>query len=371
MKIAQIAPIIESVPPSKYGGTERVVYELTEELVKRGHDVTLFASGDSKTSAKLVSVVSTSLRKAKIESRADGASSLSLQNIGLAYQRQEEFDIIHDHTHVLGLPTANLAKTPVVVTMHDPIFPHSRPLLETLTNPHIVTISKAQSKPAPLMNNIGTVYNGLTMNHYPFSPKHRGYLLFFGTFRKEKGAHEAIKAAKHLDLPLILAGKLDDWQYEYFQKEVKPFLSEKIMYIGEVNEKERNKLMGGAMCLLHPISWLEPFGLTLIESMACGTPVVAYNRGSSPEIITDGETGYIVDTLDEMVAAVKKIDKINRKKCRDHALTQFNAQRMTDGYEKIYRKVLSQSILDVKMPAISTSSKIPSIRQFTFSPDFS
>lgn len=371
MKIAQIAPVIESVPPKKYGGSERVVYELTVELVKRGHDVTLFASGDSQTSARLVSAVPRSLRSAGIDNRADGTSALTMLNIGLAYQMQEEFDIIHDHTHVVGLPAANLATTPVVMTLHDPVFDNYKPLLETLTNPAIVTISHEQAKPAPKMNNIGTVYNGLSMDHYPFSATHQGYLLFCGTFRPQKGAHSAIKVAKKLNMPLILAGKLDDWQLSYFKKEIEPHLSDTIHYIGEVNEKERNNLMKNALCLLHPIEWLEPFGLVLIEAMACGCPIIAFNRGSSPEIIRNGISGYVVNTIDEMVEAVQKVESVNRAVCREYVLQNFNAQRMTDGYERMYRKVISQKIQQVKLPQTVSLSEMEDTRNFVFSPDFS
>lgn len=340
MKIAQIAPIIERVPAKKYGGTERVVYELTEELVARGHDVTLFASGDSITSAKLVSVYPTALREAKICSTANGANMWSLYNIGLAYHLQEQFDIIHDHTHVLGLPTAHLATTPVVTTLHDPVFPSYQPMFETFTNPYVVTISKSQSHSLRNANNIGTVYNGLTMDQYPYSDTQQGYLLFVGTFREEKGAHIAIQAARKLHMPLILAGKLDDWQMPYFNEYVKPYLSDTIIYIGEVDEKQRNNLMSKALCFLHPISWLEPFGLTLIESMACGTPVVALNKGSIPEIIQDGKTGYVCNDFSELVEKIAKVGLIDRRYCRQYALSQFNRFRMTDGYLAIYRKIL-------------------------------
>ncbi len=371
MRIALIAPIIESVPPKKYGGSERIVKELADGLVKKGHDVTLFASGDSKVKANLVSVFPQSLREAGIDNRADGTSALSLLNVGYAYQQQHKFDIIHDHTHVLGLPIASLATTPTVLTLHDPIFDNYRPLLETLTKPYIVTISHSQGEIASKINNIGTVYNGLTMDHYPFNSKHQGYLLFFGTFRPQKGAHEAIKVAKKLGLPLIMAGKLDDWQMEYFNKEIKPHLSHTIRYVGEKNEKERNELMSKAICLLHPISWREPFGLVVIEAMACGAPVVAYDMGSSRELIKDGETGYVVKSFDEMVTAVKRIDNIARKACREHAVNNFNAERMVNGYEKIYRKILSERLVSIPHLKVREEVAPLSVRKFTFSPDFS
>lgn len=343
MRILQIAPIIETVPPKKYGGTERVVHALTEELVKRGHDVTLFATGDSTTSAKLMSVYPRSLRESKVASRADGTNAWSLLNIGAAYQIQNEFDIIHDHTHIMGLPTANLATTPVISTLHDPVFPNYKSILEKLTNPYIVTISKSQGLPAPKMNNIATVYNGLNMDNYPFSNQDDGYILFVGSFRKEKGADKAIRVARKLNLPLIIAGKLDDWHMDYFNKSVKPYLSKNIQYIGEVNEQERNVLMSKALCVLHPVSWQEPFGLTIIEALACGSPVIGFNQGSIPEIIENNKVGFVVDTLNEMIDAVKKIRSINRYTCRDYSLKNFSHRKMTDEYEKVYKRVLFES----------------------------
>ena len=351
MRIAQIAPVIETVPPRKYGGTERVVYHLTEELVKRGHEVTLFASGNSTTSAKLVSVIDRSLREMKIASRGDGADCYSLLNVGLAYQRQKEFDIIHDHTHIIGLATANIATTPTVVTLHDPVFPNYKPIIETLRHPFFVTISRTQPIPAPKMNIIGNVYHGMNMQHYPFAKKAGKYLLFVGNFRKEKGAHTAIEVAKRLNMPLILAGKLDrSWQLEYFNKQIRPHLSPQIKYVGEVTEEKRNSLMRRAYCLLHPIIWREPFGLTLIEAMACACPVVAYNKGSSSEIIKDGTTGFVVENFKQMLKAVKKVDEIDRQRTREYALKNFNAQRMARDYEKIYEKVISISKKEMPTP---------------------
>lgn len=363
MKIAQIAPIIESVPPKKYGGTERVVHCLTEELVRRGHDVTLFASGDSITSAKLISVTKKSLRELNGTSRADGSDALSLLNIGLAYQMQHKFDIIHDHTHVIGLPTANLSKTPVVVTLHDPVFPNYKQILETFTNPHIVTISKSQGSPAPKMNVIGTVYNGLSMEDYPFSNRSEGYLLFVGSFRKEKGADKAVQVARMLDMPLIIAGKLDTEHMEYFNQTVKPYLSDKIKYVGEVNEEKRNDLMKNALCFLHPISWMEPFGLTLIEAMACGTPVIGFNKGSIPEIVQHGRTGFVVEDVKEMARAIQEVTTINRKRCRSYALSQFNAEKMTDGYEALYSQLVRQKKSDNQkvVGTVITRTRYPSM----------
>lgn len=345
MKIAQIAPIIERVPPERYGGTERVIYNLTEELVKKGHDVTLFASGDSITSAKLIALVPKPLRKTKIKDLY-GTNTWSLLNIGLAYQLQDKFDIIHDHHYEISAPTANMSEIPVVMTLHGAINENNKAMLEYLDNINYVTISNAQAKPAPKLNWIGTVYNGLDMENYPFSDKAGKYLLFVGRLTMEKGVHTAIDVAWRLQMPLIIAAKLDkvpsDQRYykEYIEPRLKKYKG-LIRWIGEVDEKKRNHLMKNAFAFLHPITWPEPFGLTLIESMACGTPVIAFPLGSIPEIIVNNKTGFIVNTPSQMAAAVKKIPSINRKDCREYALRKFSAKRMADEYEKVYEFVLS------------------------------
>lgn len=344
MKIAQIAPIGESVPPKKYGGTERVVHALTEGLVALGHDVTLFASGDSQTSAKLVSSAQKSLREAQ-SSNPYGVDYLTMLNIGTAYKQQHKFDLIHDHNEYFSLPTAILATTPVVMTLHSAVNMETRRLLEGLhnhNNPHFVTISKAQMAPFPHANYVGNVYHGLEMQHYPFSRDHDGYLLFVGRIHPEKGVENAIEVAEFLNLPLVIAAKLDPPFKPYFKEKVEPHLNNKIQYVGEVDEDARNKLMSSAMCLLHPVMWREPFGLTLIEAMACGAPVIAFRRGSIPEIVQQGKTGFIVEDAPEMAEFVKKVDKIDRRYCRKYALANFNADLMTKNYETIYKAVLQE-----------------------------
>ncbi|KKQ45751.1 MAG: Glycosyltransferase [Candidatus Moranbacteria bacterium GW2011_GWC2_37_8] len=343
MKIAQIAPIVERVPPAKYGGTERVVYEITEQLVQMGHTVTLFASGNSKTSAKLESIYPRALREARIENLY-GPNALTMLHIGNAYQMQNEFDIIHDHNGFISLPSANISNTPVVMTYHGSFNPEIRRLYQTLKKPFLVSISKAQTKGVDGVNLIGNVYNGLSMENYPFSNSHDGYLLFVGRISLEKGVHYAIQTALHLNVPLIIAAKLDDVDLPYFNQFIGPRLSENIKWIGEVNEEERNKLMSKAMCFLHPVTWKEPFGLTLIESMACGCPVVAFKRGSIPEVIINKKTGFVVSDIHEMIEAVKKIDTINREDCRKHALENFSARLMAERYEKIYEKILKRQL---------------------------
>ena len=342
MKIAQIAPIVERVPPKTYGGTERVVSALTEELVKRGHEVTLFASGDSMTSAKLEYVFPRSLREAKL-SDLYGSNPWSLLNIGLAYETKDKFDIIHDHLAPLSLPTANLSGTPVVMTMHGAFNAVNRRLFQTLRNPAVVSISQSQIYSAPNINHIGTVYNGLEMEHYPFEEKPEDYLLFVGRIALEKGVHFAIEVAEQLDMRLIIAAKLDKVDQPYFRDYIEPRLSDRIRWVGEVDEQERNKLMSRARCFLHPVTWREPFGLTLIEAAACGCPVVAFNRGSIPEVVKNGVTGYVVEDAESMMDAVLNISAIERSTCRTQALLNFSAEKMADGYEKIYRKLLSEN----------------------------
>jgi len=343
MKIALIAPIIERVPPKKYGGTERVVSALAEGLVRRGHEVTLFASGDSVTKAKLVSVYPRALREARFKDLY-GLNTKTLLNVGLAYSRQDQFDIIHDHTGYLSLPTANIATTPVVFTLHGAISLEMREMYRTLNKPFFVSISKEQARYMPDLHSAGTVYNGLDMENYPFSAENDGYLLYVGRLSMEKGPHHAIETALTLNLPLILAAKLEEMDRPYFREYVEPYLSDQIRWIGEVDERERNRLMSRALCFLHPITWREPFGLTLIEAMACGCPVIAFGLGSIPEIIQNGRTGFVVSSVMEMVDAVGRLGEIDRRRCRQHALRNFNAARMVDGYENIYRKILSKEI---------------------------
>lgn len=343
LKIAHVAPVVESVPPKKYGGTERVVYALTEELVKRGHRVTLFASGDSATSARLISVYPRALREAKFKDLY-GLNDITLLNIGLAYKMQEEFDLIHDHTVPISLPTANISKTPVVATIHGPITPTNKRLFETLSSPSLVGISKSQAAAALDGKVTQTIYNGLEMQHYPFSLEDEGYLLFVGRISQEKGVHLAIEVAQYLSIPLVIAAKLDSIDLAYFNEYVGPRLSDEyVKWIGEVDEQQRNELMSKALCFLHPATWREPFGLALIEAMACGCPVIASNRGSIPEIVVDGKTGFVVSDVDDMIEAVLKIKEIDRRECRRHALQNFNAELMTDRYEELYYQVLRNS----------------------------
>lgn len=341
MRIAQLAPVAERVPPKKYGGTERVIYALTEELVKRGHEVTLFASGDSISSAKIDSIYPRALREDNVKD-SYGFNNWTTLNIGHAYAMQDKFDIIHDHMAPFSLPTANISKTPVVMTMHGTFNRSNRQNFKMLNNQGVVTISNSQIETAHELNHLGMVYNGLHMNHYPFGEESEGYLLYVGRISPEKGAHHCVRVAKELNARLIMAAKLDDQNRDYFEKEIQPYLSDRITWVGEVDEEERNKLMARSKALLHPVVFREPFGLTLIESMACGAPVIAFNRGAIPEIVIHGETGFVVQDEEGMIDAIEKLDQIDRFFCREHALKNFNAQKMADGYEAIYKKLLNK-----------------------------
>lgn len=343
MRIAQIAPLNERVPPKTYGGTERVVHALTEELVRLGHDVTLFASGDSITSAKLSFVFPRGLREAKIADHY-GLKEWTLSHIGAAYKRQKEFDIIHDHNHIFGLPMAYFAKTPTLITVHGPIIPSVRSLFETFDKSPLVTISKAQGRMTPHIKILDTVYNGLAMEDYPFSDSHNGYLLYVGRIAMEKGLHYAIEVAQSLSLPLVIAAKLNNFDVDYFNSYIKPRLDGKqIKWIGEVGEKKRNELMSKAICLLNPVTWPEPFGLTMIEAMATGCPVVAFDQGSIPEVVSHAKTGFVVHDIEEMMEAVERIDVIDRRECRMHVLKNFNSRIMAKRYLDLYQELIESS----------------------------
>lgn len=340
MRIAQIAPVIESVPPKKYGGTERVVSVLTEGLVARGHEVTLFASGDSTTSAKLSAVCDQALRQAGISDDRT-RNGLSLMHIGHAYQHAHEFDIIHDHCGVFSMPTAQICATPVVQTMHGAFFNHNRALFRELNRPFTVTISQDQAKAADSLHSLGTIYNGLPLDSYPFSATQDGYLLYVGRITPLKGTHIAVRVAKAAGMPLVLAAKLEPKEEEFFAREVEPYLNDHIRWIGEVTESERNQLMSKAYAFMHPGLWREPFGLTLIEAMACGCPVIAFNRGSIPEIIEHGRSGFIVNSLNHMVRTLPDVKKLDRAYCRTYAIEHFGADRMVSEYEKLYQRILA------------------------------
>ena len=346
MKIAQIAPFEEPVPPKKYGGTERIVYHLTEELIKKGHNVVLFATGDSKTSAKLLPIFPRALRSIKIGQNLKAREAYKL--IGLAkvieILLKENFDIIHNHIGWRFLPFIKILKTKVVTTLHGPLdIGYQRFIYQKFPNSYYISISKNQREPLPKLNFVGNVYNGIDIRSFPFKEKSGNYLAFLGRMSPEKGPLEAIKIAKKMKMKLVMAAKIDVVDKEYFSKKIKPLIDNRmIKFIGEVGHKKKVQLLQNAKATLVTINWREPFGLVLIESMACGTPVIAFKRGSVPEVIKDKKTGFIVKNVDEAVKSLKKIDQIDRRDCRKWVEEKFTSEKMANGYEKIYSKLIKK-----------------------------
>jgi glycosyltransferase involved in cell wall biosynthesis len=339
MKIAQLAPLWERVPPPAYGGIELVVGLLTDELVRRGHDVTLFASGDSISAAKLDSIHPRALR---LEPEAKEYSVYEALQLSHAFQRAGEFDVIHSHMGYAALPYAKLIKVPTVHTLHGIFTPDSEKLFQHAKEQPYISISKAQMEPRLGLNYAATVYNAIDIHQHRFFPRadEPPYLAFLGRLSPEKGPHHAIAIAKATGLPLKLAGKVDVVDEAFFERDIKPHIDGKqIQYLGEANHHQKNDLMGRALATLFPITWREPFGLVMIESMAAGTPVVAMRMGSTPEVIAHGKTGFLCDSVEECIDAVKAITTIDRVACRDHVATYFSVEQMTDGYEAVYRQV--------------------------------
>lgn len=346
LKIAQLAPLEEKVPPKKYGGVELIVHNITEELVKRGHRVTLFASGDSQTSVKLFPVFSKCLRsltKTKVDLKTREAYKIFGATKIINALRKEKFDIVHNHFNWRILAFSPFLKDPLVTTLHGPLnIDYQNLFFKKFSKEFYISISKNQREPMPNLNFIGNVYNGIDVNIFPFNEKPEDYLAFLGRMSPEKGPVEAIKIAKRAKMKLIMAAKIDIVDKKYFAEQVKPLIDGKqIKFIGEIGHKKKMELLKNAKALLAPIQWREPFGLFLIEPMACGTPVIAFKRGSAPEIIKNG-TGFITKNIKEAVEAVEKIDQIDRKECRKHVEENFSIEKMVDGYEKIYYKVIKK-----------------------------
>jgi glycosyltransferase involved in cell wall biosynthesis len=344
MRIAQVAPLFESVPPQGYGGTERVVSYLTEELVRRGHEVTLFASGDSRTAARLVPV---SDRAARLEpSTRELLCSQTVRQLDLVLAHAAEFDVIHSHIDYLAFPFSHVLTTPMVHTMHGRLdLPALRPLYRQFRDVPLVSISDAQRRPLDelAMRWAGTVYHGHPLERYCFAAEDRGYLAFLGRCSPEKQVDLAIEVARRVGLPIKIAAKVDAHDREYFEQEIAPLLDDPLVeFLGELGEDAKPAFLGGARALLFPIDWPEPFGLVLIEAMACGTPVVARPCGAVPEVVAHGRTGFLGDSLVELVGAVKRIEEIDRAECRRHVETRFSVARMTDDYEAVYRRLVAQ-----------------------------
>jgi glycosyltransferase involved in cell wall biosynthesis len=347
MRIAQVAPLWERVPPPAYGGTELVVSLLTDELVRRGHEVTLFATADSMTLAKLDPGAPRALR-------LDGLTLpeyvvYEAMQLSKVFDRADEFDLIHSHMDWATLPYANLVKTPVVHTIHG-LF--QTPMIEKMyvQNRHqnFISISDSHRRTELDLNYVATVYNGIDPSSYEFHPEPSDppYLAYFARMSREKGPLLAIEIAKRTGWKLKMAGKVDFHNEDFFKAEVEPLIDgDQIEYLGEATHDQKSDIMGGAYATLCPIIWKEPFGLVMPESMVCGTPVIAMTIGSAPELIVHGKTGFLCDTIEECVAALGRIPEIDRRACRTHVEENFGVKKMASNYEAVYRQVLSEKFV--------------------------
>lgn len=344
MRIAQISPLWERVPPFRYGGIELIVKLLTDELVRRGHEVTLFASGDSITKAKLHSVHDQALRLDSSVKEPDIYHQMILADV---YQEAyANFDIIHSHIGYAALPYSGFVKTPTIHTLHNAFSLDTIKIHRRFGEQPLISISKAQREPCLDLNYVHTVYNGIDTAVYPFycEPTQPAYLAFIGRISPQKGVVEAIKIARATGLPLKMAGKVDVVDVDYYREQVEPLIDgEQIQYLGEISHEDKVRLLGEATVTLFPITWREPFGLVMIESMAAGTPVIAMNLGSVPEVIADGKTGFVCDSVDKMIEMVPKATKLDRQICREYVVNRFSVESMTDEYEKAYFMVLNST----------------------------
>ncbi|HEU4929792.1 MAG TPA: glycosyltransferase family 4 protein [Candidatus Krumholzibacteria bacterium] len=342
MKIAQVAPLYESVPPSLYGGTERVVSYITEELVKEGHDVTLFASGDSITRARLIAPCARSLRLDPEQVDPMAPHTILLDQV---FARAAEFDVVHFHIDYLHFAMSRLAQIPNVTTLHGRLdLPQSHVLLGHFDDMPLVSISDAQRRPVPHARWVGTVYHGLPENLYSFHHRPEEYLAFVGRISPEKRLDRAIRIARKSGLMLRVAAKIDKVDQVYFHRTIEPMLDGPgVEFVGEIGEKDKDDFLGNALALLFPIDWPEPFGLTMIEALACGTPVIAWPCGSVPEVIDDGDTGFICRSIDEAVRAVARVGSLSRQRCRVVFEERYSASRMARDYVRVYEQLLESN----------------------------
>jgi glycosyltransferase involved in cell wall biosynthesis len=340
LRIAQVAPLHESVPPQLYGGTERIVSYLTEELVAAGHEVTLFASGDSRTSARLVACCERSLRLAEC-AETTAWHLMMLEDVA---RRAREFDIVHFHVDYMHFPMSRRERYHHVTTLHGRLdIPDFMRLFESFPDMPVVSISDAQRAPVPRMAWQGTVYHGLPEELYRLEPRPGDYLAFLGRISPEKRLDRAIEIAGRAGYPLLVAAKVDRADRVYFTERIKPLLRQRhVEFLGEIGERDKQALLGGALATLFPIDWPEPFGMVMAESLACGTPVIAWRCGSVPEVLDDGVTGFICDDIDQAVRAVERVHELSRETCRRVFEQRFTARRMIHDYVTIYRRILEQ-----------------------------
>jgi len=352
MHVAQVAPLYESVPPKYYGGTERVVFYLTEELVRQGHDVTLFASGDSTTAATLVPACPEALR---LDDDCVDSMAHHIRMMEQVVQAADQFDVIHFHIDYLHFPLSRLVQWPHVTTLHGRLdLPDLDPLYQEFGDMPVVSISDAQRRPLPKARWVETVYHGLPPDLYAYRSGPGDYLAFLGRISPEKRVDRAIEIAEQSGLPLKIAAKVDPVDQDYFEETIRPLLAAPhVEFLGEIGEAEKEFFLGNARALLFPIDWPEPFGLVLIEAMACGTPVIAFRRGSVPEIMEPGRTGFVVDSVDEAVAAAEQLPSVSRRDCRQVFEERFTAARMVRDYVRVYKRIRVQQRRRSRFPSVA------------------
>jgi glycosyltransferase involved in cell wall biosynthesis len=350
MRIAQVAPLTEAVPPKLYGGTERVVHWLTEELVALGNDVTLFASGDSRTSAKLHATWPRALR---LDGSVRDPNALHMVMLEQVRRKcdDEEFDFLHFHLDYYPFSLFFRQPTPFVTTLHGRLdLPEHQPVFTTFSSVPVISISNAQRRPVPQANWAGTIYHGLPENLLTPRPTKPSYLAVLGRIAPEKGVDRAIRIAVRCGIPLKIAAKVDRADQEYYDEIIKPLMDHPLVeYIGEIGDHEKSDFLSGALGLLVPIDWPEPFGLVMIEAMACGTPVIAYNRGSVPEIVEENLTGFIVEDEISAAAVVNRLPQLDRGIIRKQFETRFTARRMALDYLATYRSLMETSAPRIKL----------------------
>ena len=352
MRIAQISPLTEAVPPKLYGGTERVISWLTEELVALGHKVTLFASGDSVTNARLEPMWPTALR---LDGSVRDPNALHMSMIEQIAQRAREFDLLHFHLDYYPFSVMSRQSTPFLTTLHGRLdLPEHEPVFSTFPNVPLVSISNAQRRPAPNANWIGTVHHGMPENLLKPVPAEPSYLAFLGRISPEKRVDRAIRIAERCGLPLKIAAKVDAADHDYFEEMIKPLLTKpNVEFIGEISDAQKSEFLSNAFALLVPIDWPEPFGLVMIEAMACGAPVIAFNRGAVPELIEDGVTGFVVEDETSAVGALRHLSRLSRTVIRKRFEERFTARRMARDYLAVYRDLVGATALRPRIASVS------------------
>jgi glycosyltransferase involved in cell wall biosynthesis len=348
MRIAQVAPLTEAVPPKLYGGTERVVYWLTEELVALGHDVTLYASGDSQTSAKLNAFWPRALR---LDGSIRDPNALHIMMLEHVRQQADEFDMLHFHLDYYPFSLFARHHTPFITTLHGRLdLPEHQPLFSTFPNMPVISISNAQRRPVPHAGWVRTIHHGLPENLLTPQPVKPSYFAFLGRIAPEKRVDRAIHIARETGVPLKIAAKVDKADRDYFEENIKALIDgTHVEYIGEIADAEKSAFLSGAHALLVPIDWPEPFGLVMIEALACGTPVIAYNRGSVPEVIEDGVTGFVVEDEQGAIGATYRLHELSRARIRQRFEERFTARRMALDYLAAYRGLMDRERPHLKL----------------------